>query len=70
MARGPALYTRLGQAADRGVRRIPLGAPAQSQEELEQRVRILERKLEVAEEEKQAKAKEATTPAAGEKWSC
>ena len=44
-----------------------LAAADEAQDELEQRVRILERKLEVAEEEKQAKAKESTTPAAGEK---
>lgn len=36
-------------------------------DDLEQRVRILERRLEVADEEQQAKAKEATTTAAGEK---
>src|SRR5690242_18868204 len=44
----------------------PVQAMAQ-EGDLEQRLRIIERKLEVTEEDKEAKGKEATTAAAGEK---
>jgi phosphate-selective porin OprO and OprP len=55
-----------------GVAAIAPAMPGSAQSEpatadLEQRVRILERRLEVADEEQQAKAKDATTPQAGDK---
>lgn len=42
-------------------------AQTQAQQELDQRLRVLERKLEIDAEAAQAKAKEATTPAASDK---
>jgi phosphate-selective porin OprO/OprP len=61
------MSNRLVAAVAAGLIAVPAAAQSPPAEDLEQRIRVLERKLELVEEEKQAEAREAGAASASEK---